>query len=592
MKRFGGDPEHVAERNAAWAEALIEGLADAGVRRFVISPGSRSTPLTLAAARCPLVDVVMHFDERGAGFHALGMAKAGRAPVGLICTSGTAAANYLPAVTEAAYAAVPLIVLTADRPPELIDVGANQTIRQTAIYGAHVRWTRDLPCPAPELSERAAYAVARDAVRRAVAAPAGPVHLNVPFREPLIAHRRAHPATGPRPDASTIRPPKRTPDPAAIDDLTARLAAARRPCIIAGSGLAPEDAEAVAVLAQAVACPLLADVLSGLRRTDLATIACYDLLLLDETWADAFRPDLVLRFGAPPLSKRLNRRLGDLRDTVHATVAADARRLDPDLTTTLRIDGDPADVCAGLIERLEKISANAERSAWADRLTACDRRARALLAERARSAPLDEPGAVRIALEAAAPRDAVFLGNSLPVRHADLSGVSMPPGAALHANRGASGIDGNVATAAGVARMIPGRVIAVLGDLALLHDLNSLALLRTPSSDGPPPRVTILAINNDGGGIFHLLPVRHETDVFERCFATPHGMDFAHAAAQFALPYRRVDAPDALRDALAHSDPACIVELRTDRAALEETMEAYRRMAHVSAGGLDRPDRG
>jgi len=586
MKRLGGDPERVAERNAAWAEALIEGLADAGVRRFVISPGSRSTPLTLAAARCPLVDSVIHFDERGAGFHALGMAKAGRAPVGLICTSGTAAANYLPAVAEAAYAAVPLILLTADRPPELIDVGANQTIRQTAIYGAHVRWTRDLPCPAPELSEHAAYAVAWDAVRRAVAAPAGPVHLNVPFREPLIAHGRALRTTGRRSDAPVIHAPKRTPDPAAIDDLAERLAAAERPCIIAGSGLAPENAEAVAALAQAVACPLLADVLSGLRRTDLERVACYDLLLLDEAWADAFRPDVAVRFGAPPLSKRLNRRLAELHDTVHAMVAGDARRLDPDMTTTLRIDGDPASACAELIERLGKVSANAERSAWADRLTTCERRARALLAQRAQAASLDEPGAVRIALEAAAPRDAVFLGNSLPVRHADLSGVSVPPGTTIHANRGASGIDGNVATAAGIARMIPGRVIAVIGDLALLHDLNSLALLRTPSSDGPPPRVTILAINNDGGGIFHLLPVHRETDVFERCFATPHGMDFAHAAAQFGLPYRRVETADALRDALAHSDPACIIELHTDRAALEEVMEAYRRMAHESAGGL------
>ncbi len=587
MKRLGGDPNRVAERNAAWAEALIAGLADAGVRRFVISPGSRSTPLTLAAARCPIVDIVMHFDERGAGFHALGMAKAGRAPVGLVCTSGTAAANCLPAVAEAAYAAVPLIILTADRPPELIDVGANQTIRQTGIYGAHVRWTRDLPCPAPELPECAAYAIAQDAVRRAVAAPAGPVHLNVPFREPLIAHGRARNATGPRADAPTIRPPRRAPDPAAIDDLAERFAAAERPCIIAGGGLALEDAEAIAALSRAFACPLLADVLSGLRRTDLETIACYDLLLLDGAWTEGFRPDLTLRFGAPPLSKRLNRRLAELRDTVHAMVAEDSRRLDPDLTTTLRVDGDPASVCAGLIERLGKVSANAARSAWADRLIACERRARVLLAQRAEAASLDEPGAVRIALEAAAPGDAIFLGNSLPVRHADLSGVSVPPGATIYANRGASGIDGNVATAAGVARMVPGRVIAVIGDLALLHDLNSLALLRTPSSDGPPPRVTILTINNDGGGIFHLLPVHRETDVFERCFATPHGMDFAHAAAQFGLPYRHVGTPDALRDALAHSDPARVVELRTHRAALEQVMQAYRQAAHESAGGLD-----
>lgn len=555
-----------AGMNLAWAEQLIGALAHGGACVFCVSPGSRSTPLTVAAARIAGDRCVVHYDERGAGFHALGWAQAtGRAAV-LISTSGSAAANYWPAVTEASAARLPLIILTADRPPELLDCGANQAIDQAKLFGGYARWHAALPCPDPAMPAGYLGSTAAQALHRAMGPPAGPVHLNCMFREPLLDDAEAPAEWRTAADSGTRAPylaPVLAPETDAAARVAARALEARRGLIVAGWMPCAEDAAATLRLARRLGWPLLPDLGSGLRmgQPDAPVIAAHDQMLLSDRARAALAPDVALHFGGPVVSKRLQQFLAETRP--HYTLVADHPfRQDPSHQVNERIVSNIARCCAAIEAALPEQAEMPERTAA---LHALSRRAEdAAAAWLGGRQTLTEMGVARSVSLIAPAGSVVFAGNSMPVRDLDMYAAS--DGAVLRValHRGASGIDGNVAAAAGFARARGGPVTLVLGDLALLHDLNSLALVR----DAGAP-VIIVVVNNDGGGIFSFLPAARAQDVFERFFGTPHGLGFAGAAAMFGLAHARPTDPAAFeaayRRALAEGVPA-IIEARTDRA--------------------------
>ncbi len=564
-------PAGAAERALGlFAAALADGLVAGGVRDVCLCPGSRSTPVAVAVQRHPALRTWIHLDERSCGYFALGLAQARQAPVALLCTSGTAALNFAPAVAEAATAGLPLVVLTADRPPELRGVGANQTVDQLRLYGGHAKAFAELPLPVPG---DAAAGAARHWGRRvpvlATAAPAGPVQLNLPFREPLIPD--LPPPAVLTPDREGP-PPRLEPAPGDVAALASLVGERRRGLIVAGPGHAPDGVQAITGLAAALGYPILADPLSQLRRGPhdrSHVIAGYDAVLRAPAIAD-LRPEVVLRVGRTPTSKALGAFLAGLDDAEQVVIAEPGRWNDPDLVATRSIDADPTAVCRRLLEALATppVADPAWLTAWRERERRACAAVDACLAE-----GLSEPGAVRALIDALPPGAALVAGNSMPIR--DLDTVLRPGPEPLHVygNRGASGIDGVVSTALGIAAARPGSPLAlVLGDLSAYHDMNGLLAVRRFGLSA-----TIVVLNNDGGGIFSMLPQASRVPEFEPLFGTPHGLRFEHAAAQYGLGYARPDTPQAYREALADSlarDGAQLIEVTTERAANAALHEA------------------
>ena len=385
-------PASIAQANLLWARALVDGLVASGVRHLCLSPGSRSSPLAFAAHAEPRIAISVQIDERSAAFLALGIAKATRAPVAIVCTSGTAAANFLPAVAEAFLAGVPLVVLTADRPPELRGTGAAQTIDQLHLYGSHVRLFRDLPCADDEGAHPAVAAqAARDACLAALAGPVGPVHLNVPFREPLVpapdemsACEEAWLALAPQLRAVVSGTVSDTAKSAAglpaLKALAARLGKAQRPLLVAGPGaVTVAEASAVLDLARAARMPILADIASGLRGAvvpeGVTVCSLSDLFLRDEALA-ALAPDFVLRLGGIPTSKTLATWLALHRPPLVA-IQPDQRRRDPDGIVTEVVVGPAAATCAALATHVKR--ASRDEGEWTTLLETAEAGARALL---------------------------------------------------------------------------------------------------------------------------------------------------------------------------------------------------------------------
>lgn len=564
--------------------ALVDELARSGVTHACICPGSRSTPLALLLRRHPGIRVWTHLDERSAAFFALGMAKALREPVAVVSTSGTAAVNFAPAVVEAYYARVPLLALTADRPPELRDVGANQTIDQVRLYGAHVKWFVETLLPeAGEEAVRYARSVACRAVATARGDVPGPVHVNLPFREPLIP-------AGERPPLGrdavgvpyvTVRQAPRRPEPAELAPLAAELRAARRGLIVCGPQDDPSFPEAVTRLAAELGYPILADPLSQVRcgaHFGPAVIDAYDAFLRDDGAAGSLAPEVVLRFGGTPTSKSLLLYL-QRHDKARQVLVDPGGWPDPGLVASDVVHADMASFCRALLgtlssrhggqarsdERGRPASATAgRRGEWLRRWQEANEVARAALTDRLRSEPdLSEPG-VFVELAGRLPAGAtLFAGNSMPVRDLDTFFPGSDRPLRVLANRGASGIDGVVSTALGASAVSSGPVVLVLGDLSLYHDMNGLLAAKRYGL-----RATIVLLNNDGGGIFSMLPQAEEPEHFEELFGTPHGLDFRHAAEMYGLTYRPVDGLAAFRRAVAESLDApgtSLIEVRTDR---------------------------
>ncbi|OGO50507.1 MAG: 2-succinyl-5-enolpyruvyl-6-hydroxy-3-cyclohexene-1-carboxylic-acid synthase [Chloroflexi bacterium RBG_16_68_14] len=561
--------------------AFVDELARSGVGHVCLCPGSRSTPLALLLRRHPAVRVWTHLDERSAAFFALGMAKALREPVAVLSTSGTAAVNFAPAVVEAYYARVPLLVLTADRPPDLRGVGAPQTIDQVRLYGPHVKWFVEmlLPEASPE-ALRYARTVACRAAATARADAAGPVHVNFPFREPLIPAGQGLPpgrdgafslTDEGAPYVSVAQAPRR-PDPADLAPLAKDLLAADRGLIVCGPQDDPDFPQAVARLAEGLGFPLLADPLSQVRcgpHHGPHVIDSYDAFLRDEATSADLAPEVVLRFSGTPVSKALLlylQRHGGCRQIL---VDGGGGWSDPALTASDVLHADPLSFCEALLVALRSSGPRRSRAAradWARRWQATAQRARAGLRRRLAEEPgLSEPG-VLAELAGLLPAGAtLFAGNSMPVRDLDLCF----PGAArpirFLANRGASGIDGVVSTALGASAVSTGPLVLAIGDLSFYHDMNGLLAVRRHNLSA-----TVVLLNNDGGGIFSFLSQAEEGEHFEELFGTPHGLDFRPAAELYGLDYRRVESWEEFRGAIQQSMGAPgvgLVEVRTDRQA-------------------------
>lgn len=552
----------------AFAAALVR----SGVSEVAISPGSRSTPLALAVNREHGLRMHVHLDERAAAFFALGSAKATGRPAAVVTTSGTAAANLFPAVVEAFMARAPLLLLTADRPPELRGVGANQTIDQVELFGRYVRWFVDADVPTASAGAREVWEdLARTAVARSLGSPPGPVHVNLPFREPL-APSGAEVALGDAPLGGTLEEhdPRPAPTPAEIDTLREALAV-ERGVIVAGS--LRTVCRPALDLGKGMGWPVLAEPTSLLRVR--GTMSAGTLLLADQAFARTHVPQVVLQLGAAPTSR------------AGLAFAAEAERLaiidpdgvvgDPGRHADLRIEADPT----SLLETVLSDLPSASSSSWLDDWRRCDDAARSAVDELLEE--WDEPYEGRIARDlAACLRDGATLvvGSSMPVR--DLDAYMAPrDGLRLLANRGASGIDGFVSTVLGVS-VADRPTFALCGDLTLLHDAGSLLWSARRGYDA-----VFVVPNNDGGGIFALLDQRSLPEL-ETLFVTPHGLDLARVADAAGAGYERIGSAADLVPAIeraADGGGVRIVELPIDR---EGTVARRAEVTAAVASALER----
>ena len=535
--------------NRTWGRAIVCGLQKLGAGRVFISPGARGSALVAAVAE-EGIDSTIHYDERGMSFAALGWAMATGRPAVCITTSGSAVANLLPACVEAFHTGVPLIFVTADRPTELRGTGANQTIHQPGIFGSFVRAEVDLPCPEdlatlPTILENL-YAAA-------TGENPGPIHLNVPFPEPVLPDLLADGESVPGEEGSACQSrigviSKASPDLTSRSLLGHFFDSPYGFILVGRLPLAEQPNAALLLeLSERLGWPLIADSLSGARLLP-GVIGHADWILQSR---NVPAPERVLQFGGSLVSKRLGEWMVNCRGENYLQVRRFPERLDPwhQSPTILR---------AGITEFLDSLSIQ-PRSGWRDVWLEANQAAAEILSEVLDTNQLSEPA---IARAVAANSSLLFLGNSMPIRDFN-SCVDSQSSTSIQilGNRGASGIDGNIATIAGISSGAGKPVTALVGDLTLLHDLNSLALLR-----GEP--VTLVVVNNDGGGIFQFLPLGIDPAERERFWETPHGMDFEHAAAQFGFEYHRPTDISELAELLSQPPlRARLIECRTDRAA-------------------------
>jgi 2-succinyl-5-enolpyruvyl-6-hydroxy-3-cyclohexene-1-carboxylate synthase len=550
--------------------AFVDELARCGLREACTSPGSRSTPLVLTLAAEPRVRATSIIDERSGGFFALGLARSTGRPVALACTSGTAAANYAPAVHEAHQARVPLLVLTADRPPELRDVGAGQTIDQVKLYGSAAKWYVEVDA-APASIDRMRWIrqLACRAYWTALDGRPGPVHLNFALREPLVLD---HPLEGPEPggggrpgDRPWVTRPRITAAPASavVENLAAELKARPRALIVAGRNERdPRLGPLLGELAGRAKIPLLADPLSGARRGP-AAIAHYDALLRDPGWAAEHAPELVIRIGDLPTSKPLRQWLHGLDGALQIALDAEGAWQDPGGAVGTILGGDPRTTLEALATQVGRRT----DPAFLERFRRADHAAAEAIAQVLGAAGLSEPR-VSAELGARLPEEATLVvASSMPIRDVETFFPARHAPPRVLANRGANGIDGTVSTAFGVAAAAHGPVVLLIGDVALAHDVGGLL-----ANTRPGLKLTVVLLDNDGGGIFDFLPVRDAApaDAYTEHIATPHGLDFAHAAALYGCGYETADGIDGFRGALERAlgaERSAIVRVPTERPA-------------------------
>jgi 2-succinyl-5-enolpyruvyl-6-hydroxy-3-cyclohexene-1-carboxylate synthase len=578
--------------HAETLRALVGELASSGIRDAVVCPGSRSTPLALAIASCESLSTRVILDERSAGFFALGLARVSRRPVGIVVTSGTAVAELLPAVVEANLSRVPLVLLTADRPDELQDRGAPQTIDQVRIFGTYAKWASELPLFDGEPATIAhVRSVAGRAVATAMAGPAGPVHLNVPFREPLLpdgplALTAADIPPTPATRALTGRPVL---DDVAIAGLAARIERTDRGLIVAGPDDDPALLEALPRLADATGFPILADPLSGLRtgpHDRFMVLSRADLLCRPGPWLDNHLPELVIRSGAMPTSKPILELLQRAKPEL-IVLDGDGGWREPALLPATFVHADPAETVARLARRLGDGRITSE---YGDHWHLADETAE--LAMSRWLAGLDEPfeGAPFPALAEALPDGAIlWAGSSMPVRDMDAWLPSTARAITVRSNRGANGIDGVISSALGAAATGAPTAL-VIGDVSFLHDVSALGTARQLGIS-----LAIVLVDNDGGGIFSFLPQAQPAaatpgsglpEHYEQLFGTPHGTDVAAVVRAFGAGYAAAGAHD-LREAVgwALASPGVnVVHLRTDRA---RNLALHREVAAVVQEALD-----
>jgi len=571
-------------RNTALASAMVEELARCGVRNAALAPGSRSTPLALALWRQPAIDIAVIVDERSAGFFALGAAQATGQPTAVLCTSGTAAANLHPAVCEADEAGVPLIVLTADRPPELRGIGVGQTIDQLKLYGSAVRWFCEVGTHEADdeglLHFRSvacrAYAAARGEPRP------GPVHLNVAWRDPLGPEPRPGDVTatsdlalagrGERPLAA-VAAGAPVPDDALLDELAERLSDSPRGLILAGRQLDDRLAGPAANLAAAAGYPILAEPTSQLRLGQPASQAwTYDAIA--RLRPSALQPELVIRFGDMPTSKALRQWLASLPELRQIVVDPTFGWNEPSNRAETIVRAEARSVASGLAERLGGRQGE-WRTAWLD---AGERAATAIQDELSTFDEPTEPGVHAALARLFQDGELVYTASSMPIRDQEAFVPAGPARVRFLCNRGANGIDGLISSGIGAAAASGNPIWIVTGDLGLYHDMNGLAALREASAD-----VRIVVLNNDGGGIFEFLPQAEqvEREEFEALLGTPLGLEPARIAALYGLPHVRVEGLDELEDVAGKG--TAMIEVPVDR---RRNVEVHRRIAEALGDAL------
>ncbi len=531
------------DTSAAFCATLVDEWVRQGISHAVLAPGSRSTPLAVAIARRTELSLHVFHDERSAGFAALGIGRATGVPAVLLCTSGTAAAHFVAPLVEAHQSRVPVIVCTADRPPELRDVAAPQTIDQTKMFGASVRWFHDPGVPSDD-ARLTWRSLARRALASAVGTLPGPVHLNLPFREPLLGDA----GVLPEPDGGVIEPAVLGVDAQTVARLVPTVSGVRG-VIVAGRGSTAE----VLTLAGVLGWPVFADATCGLRECHPNVVAGFDPILRSSRFVGAHVPNVVLRVGDPPASKVL----------AQWTVATGARLIqvnnhesvvDPDHRVSVAVSG-PVDRIIGLLAGSVTATDPSWLAAWMSAETA---------AQKAITAHTDtnftEPTVARRVSDTRPAGSQLVVSSSMPIRDIEWFGT-VTPGVTVHSNRGANGIDGVVSTAVGVALATGSPTTLYIGDVAMVHDSNGLWGLMRRAVD-----LTIIVTNNDGGSIFSFLPQATQVDegTFETLYGTPHGVDFSHLAAAHGVPFVRVRSRDELDAALAGQGTR-LIEVLCDR---------------------------
>ncbi len=572
-------------RNTALASALIDELARSGVERAILSPGSRSSPIALALEREPGIELTIVLDERSAGFMALGITLESGSPAILACTSGSAAANLHPAIVEADQAGVPMIVLTSDRPPELRGIGAGQTIDQIGLYGTSARWFCEV---GTHDADDAGLLHLRSTGCRAFAEAAsgrGPVHLNLSWRDPLGPEPRPDDVSAA--DALAIRGRSggrpltvpihgREPGDAVLQALAEAVERSERGLIVAGRHTDRQLPGLISGLSAASGLPILAEPASGLRfggHDRTAVVAGYDLIVRSKP--PELDPDLILRFGDMPTSKPLRAWIENC-DADQIVIDPPGRWNEPTRRAgaLIRADaGSLASALAGLVKP--------HAGGWRNRWIAAERSAQEAIDAALAAVPSpNEPAIHRAIGSAFADGDRVLLASSMPIRDAEGFMRGGPAGVRFYSNRGANGIDGLISTAAGIATAAgrSGVTWAILGDLALAHDVGGLAALSAVQSP-----VRLIVIDNGGGGIFDFLPQAQQVGAgaFERLFTTPSGLDIERAAGLYGIPYVDLANEAGLRN--LHGSGPLIAHIRVDRAG---NVELHRRIAAAVGAAL------
>ncbi|WP_243291137.1 2-succinyl-5-enolpyruvyl-6-hydroxy-3-cyclohexene-1-carboxylic-acid synthase [Bacillus sp. FJAT-47783] len=519
--------------------AFVEQLKDSGVNEVVISPGSRSTPLALVMAEHPQIKTYINIDERSAGFFALGLAKKKKNPVALLCTSGTAAANYYPSIIEAHYARVPLLVITADRPHELRDVGAPQAINQIHLYGNYVKWFMDAPLPEDrkETIQTVKTLVSRG-VFEATKKPCGPVHLNMPFRAPLVPDLKALTTLLKQETKSICQQSSHAVlSEEMFEQIAKRLKSVKKGLIICGELYEEGFASSVLSLANALQFPILADPLSQLRfghHSKELIIENYDTILKDEHLHHLLQPELIIRFGAMPVSKALSLFIQKHSHLEQFVIDQGGGWRDPSLLAQHHLQCSEKVFCDEISARINE----QKDGSWLYQWKKANQIVQSLVSDVTGGREGLFEGRLYIELQKLLPDECnVVIGNSMPIRDVDTFFQSSEKNVHLYANRGANGIDGIVSTALGISAASNRPTYLIIGDLSFYHDINGLLAGKMHDIN-----ITILIVNNNGGGIFSFLPQSSEKKHFETLFGTPTNLKFEYAAKMYEFEYEKIEA--------------------------------------------------
>ncbi|MCK8828174.1 2-succinyl-5-enolpyruvyl-6-hydroxy-3-cyclohexene-1-carboxylic-acid synthase [Natroniella acetigena] len=579
--------------------AFIDELIKAGLKHVCLCPGSRSTPLAMILAKKEQIKIWRHIDERSAAFFALGRAKITQEPVALVCTSGTAVANFLPAVIEANHTRVPLLLLTADRPPELQNIGAPQAIDQTNLYGTHVKWSVEMALP--EVTEDILHYV-RTTAGRAVAtakdSPAGPVHLNFPFRKPLVplaGDKTEQPSSlgwsGRKNNQGyvTVAQAPRKFEQTQLEELASDWAKVEQGLIICGPQIGKELSTSVVELADQLKFPILADPLSQLRcgsHNQELVIDKYDVFLRNEKFCESYQPEVIIRFGAMPTSKAIFLYLKKHQQAKQIVIDQGAGWHDPTALAAQFLYVEPNLFCSMLAEELKGSDYPTGSTDWSARWLKTSRITEQAIEERLGDYDDLFEGRIFTELAEILPDKATLVaGNSMPVRDLDTFFAKTDKEIKLLANRGANGIDGVVSTALGVSTTTDDPVLLVIGDLSFYHDLNGLLAAKLHQLD-----LSIIVVNNDGGGIFSFLPQAEYPEYFEELFGTPIGLDFEHVVQMYQGDFVKVDTWSAFNSAVEQSmidGGLQVIEIRTDR---QVNAARHREMWEVVTAALQKND--